>query len=206
VPRRKILAQKFRLRVATATQGLQKADKVGKAAVTGVLIFNESMALLTNLAALGVAGFAIWGTSSNASNRSAGFIFDVNATPLPLRLLLIIIIAASMGWMLGALVSKLSTPPSETRLLFGLLGALATGTLLVLSASWLALDARRTALPELYLFVCIGLGIALWVTRFQFSQRVIGVSGLGLRMRMQAMFAFTLVCLLVLALTLMGAR
>lgn len=193
-----LLRRSFRFSQKGADQVLKGSKILGD----GVKLFNQVMDFLANLASVGVGVFALAGTSS--AGRKVDFVFDVNASALPLRLFVLILISAAMGWGLGALVGFLSVRKTEARGVLSLLAALAMATLLVLSADWLAVPTKNTALPELFLFTVIGLGLALWIARFQFSQRLVPEASV-LMVRAQALFGFVVVSLGVLMLTVIGA-
>ncbi len=193
-----LLGRSFRFSRKEADQAIKGSKIFGD----GVKVFNQVMDFLANLASIGVGAFALAGTSS--AGRRVDFVFDVNASALPLRLFVLILISAAMGWGLGALVGFLSVRRTEARGVLSLLAALAMATLLVLSAEWLAMPAQNTALPELFLFTAIGLGLALWIARFQFSQRLVSEVSV-LMVRAQALFGFVVVSLGVLMLTVIGA-
>lgn len=193
-----LLGRSFRFSRKEADQVIKGSKIFGD----GVKVFNQVMDFLANLASIGVGAFALAGTSS--AGRRVDFVFDVNASALPLRLFVLILISAAMGWGLGALVGFLSVRRTEARGVLSLLAALAMATLLVLSAEWLAMPAQNTALPELFLFTAIGLGLALWIARFQFSQRLVSEVSV-LMVRAQALFGFVVVSLGVLMLTVIGA-
>ena len=189
-------------RIISVNQGSRKILQGSNAVGKGVTVFNQAMDFLANLASIGVGVFAVAGTSS--AGRKVDFVFDVNASALSLRLFVLLVISAAMGWGLGAFVGFLSARRSEARGVFSLLAALAMAILLVLSAEWLAMPAADTALPELFLFTAIGLGLALWIARFQFSQRLVADSNI-LVVRAQALFGFAAVSIGVLMLTVIGA-
>ena len=169
-----------------------------------VVVFNEAMSFFGNVATIATLLFAVGGTVSVGRNTT--FVLDVNTTSLPLRLLVLLLIGAALGWALGWIVTSLTRVLTEAKRLIAVIFAVAAGILLVLSADWLALEARRSALPELHLFTCIGLGLALWVARFQFSRYAREASKIAVNWRAQSLFTFTFVAILALALTMLGAR
>jgi hypothetical protein len=148
-----------------------------------------------------VALFAVVGTAS--SGRSSQALLDVANMQFALRFVILMVIAAAMGWALGALVSWLTEARklSEGRKLISYFVAAITGGLLIFSADWLSLDRRSGGLPELEVLTCLGMAVALWVASFQFRMHV----GSGVRdvikVRSMSLTVFVSLCILLLGLT-----
>lgn len=169
----------------------------------GMVLVNDLIEFAAHFGSIGLGVFAVAGTT--ASGRGASFVINVDALPLSLRFVISCVIAAAMGWLLGALVSWLTRDQSEKHNALGLLVALVTAGLFIFSAEWLANPDPRSAIPELELFAAFGLLVAFWVTCFNFRMHAEG-AGVGvLKSRASALFTFAGFSALLLILTQLGA-
>lgn len=167
-----------------------------------ISIISDATSLAVNLGAFGGGGLALLGTASAIGGRPS--VIDIGNSPLALRVVILLIISASMGWMLGAIVGWLSKDPSESRRVLGIITAAVCGCLLIFSADWLVPSKMDVLLPELQVFSAIGLGVALWIATFQFRLQSGHVGNRVIRDRALALMTFGIVSVGIIALTLAG--
>lgn len=168
---------------------------------------NDIFTFLGHLGA-GVGAFlAFLGITSNLTNNTSSIVFNVQVSSLslPVRLTLLVLVAAALGWGLGALVGKLSQQRNESLGFAAYVLALLWGGLMVGAADWLSIAPHQQVLPEILLFTVAGTGLALWVAGFHFQSA--GAGGRrALRVRCDALFLFSIGAALFMVLTLLGAR
>lgn len=174
-----------------------------KIARSGISAFNEIASFTGHIISGLGAIFAVAGTASSVKG-SVGLI-DVTDTPLALRIVLLLFIAGAMGWSFGALVSWLTSDQSETRKLLSAVIAMASAGLLVFSADWLSVARKNAALPELQLFTAVGMGVALWVATYQFRIHAEGIGRGVLQSRATNILIFSVVCVFLLLVTMVGS-
>lgn len=167
---------------------------------------NDLMQFAAHIAAGFGALMAFLGLSSNLVNNSRSSVLnvDVNSLSLPMRMTLLMLIAAALGWGVGALVAWLSRSRNEAKGFAAYVIAIMWGGLMVGAADWLAVDPRRQILSEVMLYTIAGTGFALWVAGIHLR----GARSDGpraLRIRCDALLFFTGGCGLFMVLTLLGA-
>ncbi len=167
-----------------------------------ITIFNKMMDFIAHIGALFGGGLAVMGTASAVGGRASAI--DLASSPLPLRVVALLVISASMGWILGVFVGWLSKDPSEGRRVLGILTAAICGCLLIFSVDWLAVFNQNKHLPELQVFAAIGLGVALWIAAFQFRMQADQAGNSVIRDRALALMTFGFVSVALTALTLAG--
>ncbi len=168
---------------------------------------NEIFAFAGHIAAGIGALFALLGISSNFANNTTSVVFNVEVASLslPVRMTLLILIAAALGWGLGALVAWLSRSNNESLSFAAYVVAILWGGMIVGAAEWLAVSLRQQILSETLLFTVAGMGLALWVAGFHFRSSNAGGRH-TLRLRCDALLLFSIGAALFLVLTLLGTR
>ncbi len=172
-----------------------------------MVLANEVFAFAGNIGAGIGALLAILGISSNFANNTSRVVFNVEVATLslPVRMILVILIAAALGWGLGALVTWLSRSRNEALSFAVYVVAILWGGLIVGAADWLAVAMNRQILSETLLFTIVGMGLALWIAGFHFrNSNAAGKH--ALRLHCDALMLCSIGAALFMILTMLGAR
>ncbi|NOD77892.1 MULTISPECIES: hypothetical protein [unclassified Ruegeria] len=171
-----------------------------------ISLANDVFSFLGNIGAGIGALLAFLGITSNLANNTTNVIFNVQVSSLslPVRLTLLLLIAAALGWGIGAVVGKLCRSRNDSLSFIAYIVALLWGGLMVGAADWLAVAPRHQVLSETLLFTVAGTGLALWIAGFHF-QSASSRSKRILRVQCDALLLFSIGSALFLALTLLGA-
>ncbi|WP_162946970.1 hypothetical protein [Ruegeria sp. EL01] len=168
---------------------------------------NDILAFVGHIGAGLGALLAFFGITSNLANSTSSVVFNVEVASLslPVRLTLLVMIAAALGWGMGALVTRLSQSRNESLSIAAYVIALLWGGMMVGAAEWLAIAPRQQVLSETMLFTVTGTGLALWISGFHFRSTSQGGKR-AMRIRCDALLFFTIGSALVMVLTLLGSR
>ncbi len=179
--------------------------KFPKALRDKVNLTNELFEFAGNIGAVLGAVMAFLGITSNFASNTAGLALSIDVTrlSLPVRMTLLMLTAAALGWGMGALVAWLSRSRKEAQTFIAYVVALIWGGLLVGAADWLANVPIRQVLSETMLFTVVGCGVALWVSAFHFRSNA-GRNRRALRTRCDALLLFSVGCAVFLCLTMLG--
>ena len=161
---------------------------------------NSSVAFVQNILALFGGLFALLGTTSAA--RGVQWSVDIAGMPLSLRFVLVIVLAASLGWMLGALIVRLSADKTEARSVVVVIVSAVLAGLLIFTVEWLGRSGRGVALPEIEIFAVLALGTALWIATFLCRQDAMRASKQAVVTRSLGFLTFSAFSIVILLLTL----
>ena len=161
---------------------------------------NSSVAFIQNIMALLGGLFALLGTTSAA--RGVQWSVDIAGMPLSLRFVLVIVVAASLGWMLGALIVRLSADKTEARSVVVVMVSAVLAGLLIFTVEWLGRSGRGVALPEIEIFAVLALGTALWIATFLCRQDAMRASKQAVVTRSLGFLTFSASSIVILLLTL----
>ena len=165
---------------------------------------NDSIAFLGHIVALAGGGFALLGTTSSA--RGVQWSADLSAMSLPLRFVMVMLVAASLGWIFGVLIVRLSAIKTETGTVLVIIASAVLAGLLIFSADWLGRSERGVALPEIEIFAALALGCALWIATFLCRQNAAHASKQAIVTRSLGFLTFSAFSVLILLLTLADKR
>jgi hypothetical protein len=161
---------------------------------------NDSIAFLRHIMALAGGSFALLGTTSAA--RGVQWSVDVSMMPLPLRFVIVMLVAASLGWIFGALIVRLSADKTDARTVLVVIISAVLAGLLIFSVDWLGRSERGVALPEIEIFATLALGCALWIATFLCRQNAARASKQAVITRSLGFLTFSAFSVLILLLTL----
>lgn len=161
---------------------------------------NNSIQFVQHVMAVVGGTFALLGTTSAA--RGVQWSVDIAAMPLSLRFVITMIVAASIGWLLGMLIVWLSAEKTETRTVLVVFVSAVLAGLLIFTVDWLGRSGRGVSLPETEIFAALALGSALWIATFLCRRDAARASKYAVTTRAIGFLTFSAFSLLILLLTL----
>lgn len=156
--------------------------------------------IINGVTILGTLAAALAGTSATVAGLSGMPQISLHDVALPWRLVAFGLLAAALGWGLGAIVRHYSQSRREGLRLLCPIAGLCWGGLLVGTAQW-ATAGAATEFPELVFFTLVGLGLVFRLAVFQFRSEISPATGTTIRLRSDALLFFAASATVLLILT-----
>lgn len=139
------------------------------------------------------------GIGSSFGSNSSGPFFTMKDAPFALRTVLLVFVAAALGWTLGSLTSRLTQTRKEQWHIVSYILAVIMGATLITVAELLADRSASSDLPQVPLFSLVGACLIIAICRFVFRTRLSSI-GASLHSRSICLVAFSATSLIVLIL------
>lgn len=160
--------------------------------------------MVANILSIGTTLATIYGIGNYVGGSSSKIAISMNETPFAIRFILIVLIAAGLGWAYGSLSARLTNTRKEYLHVISQIMALVFAAILVAAAEMISDSAAKGVLPQVQFFTLMGLAIVMWLCRFQYRSHARSVASAVMNRRAIGLLVFAATTVFVLLLMELG--
>lgn len=163
-----------------------------------------AIGLLADLLSIGSTLATVFGIKIYLSGSSSKLAISLDKASFAIRFILIVLIAAGLGWAYGSLSVRLTNTRKEYLHVISQILALVFAAILVAAAEMISDGASKGALPQVQFFTLMGLAIVMWLCRFQYRSHAQSVAPAVMNRRAIGLLVFAATTVFVLLLMELG--